>query len=326
MLLKMTMSGDGAGRSGQTGREADARPAAATAAVAGGDRSSGPGVSSGPAAGRPTPTPTGAAAASTTTLHAVEPPAATLHAVEPSAAPVAASVDDERLSRARAGDEAAFADLLRRHQAMVFSLALRIVGNRALAEELAQEVFLQLHRSLATLESGAHVAHWLRRVVSHRAIDLARQMARRPQASLSDLPELSAGLGLGPGQAASNDRRRGGVAASVNPGALGGGHGGGMTGVGSISGAGSGSGTSTTGGDPADPFLTRRLRDLVASLPAAPRAVVTLRFQEDLDLSEIAATLNMPLNTVKSHLRRSLALLRGRAQALLEPMHHVSRT
>ena len=91
--------------------------------------------------------------------------------------------------RARAGDGAAFADLVRRHQAMVFSMALRIVGNRALAEELAQDVFLQLHRSLATLESGAHVVHWLRRVVSHRAIDSARQRARRPQASLDHVAE-----------------------------------------------------------------------------------------------------------------------------------------
>jgi RNA polymerase sigma-70 factor (ECF subfamily) len=284
MLLKMTMSGDGAGhrgQPGQAGRELDSGPTAAPAAA--------PAVT------------------------AVVPVAA----VVPDAAVAA---DDERLRRARAGDESAFADILRRHQAMVFSLALRIVGNRALAEELAQEVFLQLHRSLPTLESGAHVAHWLRRVVSHRAIDLARQMARRPQASLSDLPELSSGLGLGAGQSASADRRRGGSGAaslglSANAGA----------------GAGSSAGThdsriSGQSGEPADPFITRRLRDLVASLPAAPRAVVTLRFQDDLDLSEIAAVLDMPLNTVKSHLRRSLALLRGRAQALLEPMNHVSRT
>jgi RNA polymerase sigma-70 factor (ECF subfamily) len=40
--------------------------------------------------------------------------------------------------------------------------------------------------------------------------------------------------------------------------------------------------------------------------------VMLLRYQEDLDPSEIADALNMPLNTVKSHLRRSLALLRAR--------------
>jgi RNA polymerase sigma-70 factor (ECF subfamily) len=179
--------------------------------------------------------------------------------------------EDERLARARAGDTAAFADLVRRHQAMVFSLALRVVNNRALAEELAQDVFLQLHRNLASIESGAHVTHWLRRVVSHRAIDLARQHARRPQTSLADVAEPAV---------PSIER---------------------------------------------DPLMVRRLRSLVAALPAAPRAVLTLRFQEDLDPSEIARVLEMPLNTVKSHLRRGLAVLRGRAQDLVESRSHELR-
>jgi RNA polymerase sigma-70 factor (ECF subfamily) len=179
--------------------------------------------------------------------------------------------EDDRLARARAGDTGAFADLVRRHQSMVFSLALRIVSNRALAEELAQDVFLQLHRNLAAIESGAHVTHWLRRVVSHRAIDLARQHARRPQTSLADVAEPSV---------PSIER---------------------------------------------DPLMVRRLRSLVAALPTAPRAVLTLRFQEDLDPSEIARVLDMPLNTVKSHLRRGLAVLRGRAQDLVESRSHELR-
>lgn len=60
-----------------------------------------------------------------------------------------------------------------------------------------------------------------------------------------------------------------------------------------------------------DPLLERHLRDLVAGLPPMARAVVLLRYQEDLDPSEIARTLEMPLNTVKSHLQRSLASLRA---------------
>jgi RNA polymerase sigma-70 factor (ECF subfamily) len=64
--------------------------------------------------------------------------------------------------------------------------------------------------------------------------------------------------------------------------------------------------------------MARRLRSLVDALPPAPRAVVTLRFQEDLDPSEIARVLEMPVNTVKSHLRRALAVLRGRAKQLME--------
>jgi len=59
-----------------------------------------------------------------------------------------------------------------------------------------------------------------------------------------------------------------------------------------------------------DPMLDALLRRLVAELPPHPRIVVTLRFQEDLDLAEIATIVDMPLNTVKSHLRRSLEVLR----------------
>lgn len=61
-----------------------------------------------------------------------------------------------------------------------------------------------------------------------------------------------------------------------------------------------------------DPLLQRRLRGLIAQLPAAARAVVLLRYQEDMDPTDIAQALDMPVNTVKSHLKRSLATLRER--------------
>ena len=66
----------------------------------------------------------------------------------------------------------------------------------------------------------------------------------------------------------------------------------------------------------ADPLLERCLRDLVLRLPPVPRVVVLLRYQEDLDPPQIARTLGVPLNTVKSHLKRSLALLRRRYEEL----------
>jgi RNA polymerase sigma-70 factor (ECF subfamily) len=59
-----------------------------------------------------------------------------------------------------------------------------------------------------------------------------------------------------------------------------------------------------------DPLLEGQLRSLLRQLAPAPRAVLLLRYQEDLDPTEIARTLSMPVNTVKSHLKRSLALLR----------------
>jgi RNA polymerase sigma-70 factor (ECF subfamily) len=65
-----------------------------------------------------------------------------------------------------------------------------------------------------------------------------------------------------------------------------------------------------------DPLLHRTLRALLLRLPEIPRAVVVLRFQEDLDPLDIAATLDLPLNTVKSHLRRSLEWLRAQGLEL----------
>ncbi len=67
-----------------------------------------------------------------------------------------------------------------------------------------------------------------------------------------------------------------------------------------------------TEGPGSDPFLAKRLQALVASLPEKARAVVVLRYQEDLMPEEIAKLLEMPVGTVKSHLQRSLAMLRDK--------------
>ena len=69
----------------------------------------------------------------------------------------------------------------------------------------------------------------------------------------------------------------------------------------------------------ADPLLGALLARLVAELPPHPRIVVTLRFQEDLEPTEIAAIVDMPVNTVKSHLRRSMDVLRRKLGARTQP-------
>src|ERR1700682_4450961 len=93
------------------------------------------------------------------------------------------------LSEAMTDDPEQFAELVREHQALVFSMACRYLRNRALAEEIAQDVFLQLYRKLPALESPDHVLHWLRWVTAHRLIDHSRQEKRRPQSPLDDTPE-----------------------------------------------------------------------------------------------------------------------------------------
>jgi RNA polymerase sigma-70 factor (ECF subfamily) len=169
---------------------------------------------------------------------------------------------DDTLSRAKNGDQMAFAELVREHQAMVFSLAHYFLRDRATAEDLAQEVFIHLYQNLSSIESPAHLKHWLRKVTGHRCIDHSRKHKMRT-VSVDDAPEPVAAFDFG------------------------------------------------------DSLMSATLRRIVATLPEKPRLVVTLRYQEDLDPTEIAEVLGMPINTVKSHLRRSLVILREKVTRCL---------
>jgi RNA polymerase sigma-70 factor (ECF subfamily) len=165
---------------------------------------------------------------------------------------------DSLLIQARAGDRNAFASLVRAHQGSVFSIGLRMLNRRDAAEDLAQDVFLQLYRKLESIESAEHLGFWLRRVAAYLAIDRLR---RTPYSSTQSLDE-------------SHD------AAAHEP--------------------------------ESDLLMSRELARLLGELAPHPRAVMLLRYQEDRDIVEIAAMLDMPVNTVKSHIKRSLTALRGR--------------
>ena len=83
-----------------------------------------------------------------------------------------------------------FAAIVREHQAMVFSIGWHFLRDRGVAEELAQDVFLQLHKHFASIESPAHLTNWLRRVMTQRCIDQVRRARLRPRVALEDAPEL----------------------------------------------------------------------------------------------------------------------------------------
>src|SRR5205085_7086326 len=85
-----------------------------------------------------------------------------------------------------------FAALMREHRAMVFSVAYHFLRDRDLAEEIAQDVFLSLHRNLNGLQTAAHAGFWLRKVAVQRSIDAARKRKRRPQAALAEAAEPAA--------------------------------------------------------------------------------------------------------------------------------------
>jgi RNA polymerase sigma-70 factor (ECF subfamily) len=82
--------------------------------------------------------------------------------------------------------EPQFRKLIETHQRMVFSLALRLLGDYATAEEVAQDVFLELYRSGERLESEDHIRFWLRRTSRHRAIDAIRRRSNRPESGADE--------------------------------------------------------------------------------------------------------------------------------------------
>jgi RNA polymerase sigma factor (sigma-70 family) len=86
-----------------------------------------------------------------------------------------------------------FADLVRENQAMVYSIALHYLREPAVAEELAQDVFLHLHRVWSTIESADHARNWLRRAITHRSFDVGRRRALAPSVALEAVPEPAVG-------------------------------------------------------------------------------------------------------------------------------------
>ncbi|WP_417472515.1 RNA polymerase sigma factor [Luteimonas mephitis] len=88
--------------------------------------------------------------------------------------------DDEAqlVRRARRGQEAAFAEIYRRHARAIHSLALRLTGNHATAEDITQECFLKMLQFLGGLRDGTPLRPWLKRVAANAAIDRIRRDRR----------------------------------------------------------------------------------------------------------------------------------------------------
>ena len=102
--------------------------------------------------------------------------------------------DEDLMARVYDGDARAFAVVFDRHAGVAFSLAYRMCGRRALAEEVVQEAFLSLWRSGARYERArGSVRSWVLAVVHHRAIDVLRHESARAGRDIHN-DELGASL------------------------------------------------------------------------------------------------------------------------------------
>ena len=87
--------------------------------------------------------------------------------------------EDALIVAARGGDEDAFTELVRRHAGRVSRLVARFARSRADLEEIAQDVFIEMHRSLGRYDGRAPFEHWLCRIATRRCYDHLRRLYRR---------------------------------------------------------------------------------------------------------------------------------------------------
>lgn len=98
--------------------------------------------------------------------------------------------DAQLMLRVREGDDAAFAPLLERYRRPVVHFLYRMVLNRAVAEDLAQEVFLRVYRSRETYVPSAKFTTWLYRISTHVALNWLRDKKKeRDHKSIEAAPE-----------------------------------------------------------------------------------------------------------------------------------------
>jgi RNA polymerase sigma-70 factor (ECF subfamily) len=108
-------------------------------------------------------------------------------------AAAALDLDTELMVRVKEGDGASFGVLLEKHRSPVVHFLYRMVQNHAVAEELAQEVFLRVYRSRSTYEPTAKFTTWLFRIATHLALNALRdgkneRLLERLDDDSSDMP------------------------------------------------------------------------------------------------------------------------------------------
>jgi RNA polymerase sigma-70 factor (ECF subfamily) len=96
------------------------------------------------------------------------------------------------LRKAQRGDERAFSLIVRAYEVPVYNYVLRLIGDRALAEDLTQEVFLRVYQGLPNFTLRSKFTTWLFQVTKNRVLDELRANERRPRATvaLDDVPPL----------------------------------------------------------------------------------------------------------------------------------------
>ncbi|HEX5476022.1 MAG TPA: sigma-70 family RNA polymerase sigma factor [Vicinamibacterales bacterium] len=168
--------------------------------------------------------------------------------------------EDALIARCRGGDDRAFAELVDQYKDLVFGMVWRLAPDRAHAEDLAQDVFLKVHRGLPYFRGEARLSTWIYRIVAN----VCAQARSRPRLERS----LDTGAGDRPLEPGTRDRAFD------------------------------------------DLELRDRLDKAIAQLPEQYRVLVAAHYLQGIQYEALAAALDLPLGTVKTHLYRAKRRLR----------------
>jgi RNA polymerase sigma-70 factor (ECF subfamily) len=191
--------------------------------------------------------------------------------------------DEERLiERLRRRDEAAFNELVRLYQGKVFQLVFRMLGDRAEAEDLAQEVFVTVFKSIDGFRGESKLSTWLYRVATNHCKNRIKYLGRRARGQKTVLDDLS---------------ERDAVESATME-------------------------TSARIERPDEAVEGRQIERIVqqalGELEDDHRELIVLRDVENLSYEEIQEITGLPEGTVKSRLHRARLSLQQRVRALVE--------
>jgi RNA polymerase sigma-70 factor (ECF subfamily) len=185
----------------------------------------------------------------------------------------AGQTDLELIEGAKSGNYHAFEELVRRYHDRVFRLAYGMTKSDSEAEEVVQDTFLSLFRSLTAFRGASAPSSWIFRIAANSALMRLRTKRRKPLLSIDDLP-------LGP-----DDKRRKALWAA-------------------------GEWSRQPDEKLLSSELARHIEDAIERLPEKYRLVLLLRDIEGLNNEEVAEALGLTLPTVKARLHRSRLFVR----------------
>lgn len=192
---------------------------------------------------------------------------------------LAQTSDEALLARYRdSGQTKDFDALVHRYENELYRYLARYLGDKALAEDVFQNTFLQVHLKRALYEDGRPVRPWLYAIATHQAVDALRKTGRHPTVSIDQ-------------RVASSEADAGSLVDILV------------------------SEESDPLDELQGQERAEWVRDSVAKLPETLRQTLILAYNQDLKYREIAEILKIPVGTVKSRLHAALAKLQQMAKS-----------